>query len=125
KDTWVLSEGPVSQITLLRPPRAPVDLSRGGGELPSRVADNLYWLGRYVERAEGTARLLRGLLARLADGSGDAPELVTLADALAVQSKVEPTVVVTDSSGAPALSERGILGFGPEEASARPLPAAP
>src|SRR5262249_11755369 len=27
KDTWVLSEAPVSQITLLRPPRAPVDLS--------------------------------------------------------------------------------------------------
>ena len=27
--------------------------------LPSRAADNLFWLGRYVERAEGTMRLLR------------------------------------------------------------------
>ena len=53
-------DGPVSAITLLRPPGAPVELTRGGSELPSRVADNLFWLGRYVERAEGTARLLRG-----------------------------------------------------------------
>ncbi len=26
----------------------------------SRTADNLYWLGRYVERVENTARLLAG-----------------------------------------------------------------
>jgi uncharacterized alpha-E superfamily protein len=31
------------------------------------VADNLFWLGRYVERAEGTARLLRAVLVRLLD----------------------------------------------------------
>jgi uncharacterized circularly permuted ATP-grasp superfamily protein/uncharacterized alpha-E superfamily protein len=123
KDTWVMSEGPVSPITLLRPAGTPVDLSRGGGELPSRVADNLFWLGRYVERAEATARLLRGILARLADASGEAPELVTLADALAVQSKVEPTFVVTDAGGGRALSERGILGFVQDETSARSLRA--
>ncbi len=29
--------------------------------LPSRAADNLFWAGRYVERAEGTARLLRAI----------------------------------------------------------------
>ena len=51
KDTWVLSEGPVSPVTLLRPAGAPVEITRGGAELSSRVADNLVWLGRYVERA--------------------------------------------------------------------------
>jgi hypothetical protein len=29
----------------------PGELSRGGSDLPSRAADNLYWLGRYAERA--------------------------------------------------------------------------
>ena len=43
--------------------------SRGGSDLPSRVADNLFWLGRYAERAEGSARLLRGILVRLTRAS--------------------------------------------------------
>ncbi len=36
-------------------------------ELPSRVAENLFWLGRYVERAEHIVRLLRSFVSRLAD----------------------------------------------------------
>ena len=41
--------------------------SRGAAaiDLPSRVADNLFWLGRHVERAEGAARLLRSIFTRL------------------------------------------------------------
>ena len=61
KDTWVLSSGPVSTFSLLSTVVRPVELSRGGSDLPSRAADNLYWLGRYGERAEGTVRLLRGV----------------------------------------------------------------
>ena len=37
------------------------------GVLPSRAGDNLYWLGRYVERAEGTMRLMRAYHVRLAE----------------------------------------------------------
>ena len=33
-------------------------------ELPSRVAENLFWLGRYVERTEATLRLVRALIGR-------------------------------------------------------------
>ena len=68
QDTWVVSEGPVSTLSLLKPVDAPVELSRGGGDLPSRVADNLYWLGRYAERADAMARLARTAVARLPDG---------------------------------------------------------
>ena len=32
------------------------------GNLPSRAADNLFWLGRYLERAEATLRLIRCLV---------------------------------------------------------------
>jgi len=67
KDTWVLSAGPVSSFSMLPPSDAVLTLNRGGGELPSRVADNLFWLGRYAERAESTCRSLRGILGRLAE----------------------------------------------------------
>jgi hypothetical protein len=60
KDTWVLAAGSVNQLSLLPSPAQPLELSRAGGELPSRVADNFFWLGRYTERAEGLTRLLRG-----------------------------------------------------------------
>ena len=52
KDTWILSDGPVSQMTLLPSGAQPIPFSRGAGDLPSRIADDLFWLGRYVERAE-------------------------------------------------------------------------
>jgi uncharacterized circularly permuted ATP-grasp superfamily protein/uncharacterized alpha-E superfamily protein len=70
KDTWVLADGPVQPLSLLPPPSAPVEISRDESDLPSRIADNLFWLGRYVERAEGTARLMRAVAARLSDPNG-------------------------------------------------------
>ncbi len=81
KDTWVLSDRPVSTFTLLNNVSRPVELSRGGNDLPSRAADNLFWLGRYVERAEGLVRLLRVVLVRLTEsggGAADTPELLAL-----------------------------------------------
>ena len=68
-DTWVVSGGPVSTFTLLPRASHPIVLSRGGGDLPSRVADNLFWLGRYSERADAIARLARTVSARLAEQS--------------------------------------------------------
>ncbi len=66
-DTWVVSGGPVSTFSLLPRTNQPTVLSRGGGDLPSRVADNLFWLGRYSERADAIARLARTVSARLAE----------------------------------------------------------
>jgi uncharacterized circularly permuted ATP-grasp superfamily protein/uncharacterized alpha-E superfamily protein len=85
QDTWVVAEGPVSTLSLLKPADAPVELSRGGGDLPSRVADNLYWLGRYAERADAMARLARTALARLPDGVEPSETLVA---ALRAQARV-------------------------------------
>ena len=67
KDTWVLADGPVSPMSLLAPPTIRIQRERGSGDLPSRVADNLFWLGRYAERVEHSVRLLRSVVARLAD----------------------------------------------------------
>ena len=80
KDTWVQADRPVSEMTLLAASTRPVTLNRGGGDLPSRVADDLFWLGRYVQRAEGDVRVARSLFGRLmenvrADGPGVAGAL--------------------------------------------------
>ena len=51
-------------------------IRRGGGILSSQAADNLYWFGRYNERAEVTVRVLRALLGQSLDvdnGSGNDP----------------------------------------------------
>jgi uncharacterized circularly permuted ATP-grasp superfamily protein/uncharacterized alpha-E superfamily protein len=65
-DAWVLADGPVSTATMLPAPEQ-VTIQRMTGMLPSRAADNLFWVGRYVERAEATLRLTRALLGRVAD----------------------------------------------------------
>jgi uncharacterized circularly permuted ATP-grasp superfamily protein/uncharacterized alpha-E superfamily protein len=65
KDAWVLSDEPVDTFSMLRPRNEPLLLQRGSADLPSRVGDNLFWLGRYIERAENIARLLRTLMARV------------------------------------------------------------
>lgn len=58
KDVWVLGEEqPVE--SLLQSSYSPVILSRESGLLPSRVADHLFWLGRYNERLNLLARALR------------------------------------------------------------------
>ncbi len=45
-------------------------LNRGASDLPSRAADNLFWLGRYAERSEHLARMLRCILVRMTGESG-------------------------------------------------------
>ncbi len=65
KDSWVLAAGPTSEFSLL-PPSAPrLDVSRATFDLPSRAADNLFWLGRYMERVEPAVRVARAILPRL------------------------------------------------------------
>jgi uncharacterized alpha-E superfamily protein len=64
KDAWVLGDGPAPPFTLLRPATHPLEVSRATFDLPSRVADNLFWLGRYAERVEGAVRVARTILPR-------------------------------------------------------------
>jgi len=50
---------------MLRPRNEPVMLRRELPGVPSSVADNVFWLGRYVERAENTARIVRTMTSRV------------------------------------------------------------
>ena len=111
KDSWVLSKGPVSTLSLLPPGGVPVRLSRGGKDLPSRVADNLYWLGRYAERGEGLTRLLRAVLVRLTETSGlaDVPELPVLLRAVTCMSLSLPGFVGKEGESRLAAPEAELL----------------
>ncbi len=65
-DVWVIGAEPVERVTLLAA-QEDVKVRRILGHLPSRAADNLFWLGRYLERAEATLRLARSLCTSLMD----------------------------------------------------------
>ena len=65
-DVWVLADKPVEMTTLL-PSSDSVKIRRLLGNLPSRAADNLFWLGRYMERVEATLRIIRCLCSRVMD----------------------------------------------------------
>lgn len=71
KDTWVcFSPGTRRETPAVRP-LGVSDLLRQDPYLPSRVAENMFWLGRYAERCDNLARLLRSALARLVEPDGD------------------------------------------------------
>ena len=76
KDAWVLSARPVDTFSMLRPVSEPLELRRASLVVPSGVADNIFWLGRYVERAENVARILRSMVPRVR--RADASELAGL-----------------------------------------------
>ncbi|KQT50364.1 hypothetical protein ASG52_05965 [Methylobacterium sp. Leaf456] len=59
-DVWILSDTPVDTPSLVSttPPR----IRRIAGHLPARAADNLFWLGRYLERTEAVIRLVQAHL---------------------------------------------------------------
>ncbi|MCU0118079.1 circularly permuted type 2 ATP-grasp protein [Pseudomonas sp. B2M1-30] len=81
KDTWVLGDLPPSGEQWKAQRTIGVhDLVRRDPYLPSRVVENLFWFGRYCERCDGSARLLRIMLARYVDG--DDPQALQAAVAL-------------------------------------------
>ncbi|WP_339478389.1 circularly permuted type 2 ATP-grasp protein [Pseudomonas sp. RL_5y_Pfl2_73] len=69
KDTWVLSEqAPGGEQWTAQRTVGVHDLVRRDPYLPSRVVENLFWFGRYCERCDDSARLLRIMLGRYVDG---------------------------------------------------------
>jgi len=90
KDTWIMSDAPVGEFTLLHSGYQNIELRRTGNNLPSRLADNFFWLGRYSERADATARLLRSALQRFnPERAGGAQMLVApLLQTLEIQGQL-------------------------------------
>jgi uncharacterized circularly permuted ATP-grasp superfamily protein/uncharacterized alpha-E superfamily protein len=75
-DIWVVGDEPVDRETLI-PVAAGTALRAKPQALPSRAAENLYWLGRYVERAEGIIRFIRAYHIRLSETDNREGRLVS------------------------------------------------
>jgi uncharacterized circularly permuted ATP-grasp superfamily protein/uncharacterized alpha-E superfamily protein len=65
KDVWINSSKPVETVSLLKTIQDVPQLQRANYSLSSRVADNLFWLGTYLERLEFSARMMRKVTERL------------------------------------------------------------
>ncbi|WP_420569256.1 circularly permuted type 2 ATP-grasp protein [Thalassovita sp.] len=93
-DVWVVSDSPVDTQSL-----APANTMQRRPEtpLPSRSADNLYWLGRYVERAETTIRLLRAYHLRLEETGSELDARVALIHDFLSGHGVDPADCIPDA----------------------------
>ena len=108
KDTWVLddavsrgralgqrqSQSQSSDSNVVAMPEAAVR-QMSPGALPSRVADSLYWAGRYAERTAAAVRLLRTIISSLTDPARgwdlrDAEPLLNLAAYQRLLPWIEP-----------------------------------
>jgi uncharacterized alpha-E superfamily protein len=84
------------------PRTATLTIQRATGDLPSRVADDLYWLGRYVERLDAAARLMRALLSRLLRGAAmprEVAEIRTLARCLHAAGLIDAEAAASPADG--------------------------
>ncbi|RYY92409.1 MAG: A circularly permuted ATPgrasp family protein, partial [Comamonadaceae bacterium] len=92
-DTWVLTEGEVDTTSLLQHDHPAVDISHRGRTVTSRSAENLFWLGRYTERTENSARLARLTLQCLnGEDQSSQPLLAWLGELCAGNGLVLPNV---------------------------------
>lgn len=97
-DVWVLSHAPVAQTTLI-PSETEIVVRRDEGVLPSRAADNLFWLARYTARAEATLRLIRALSARVSGTRGEtAPDVAGLREILFRWGATEEPLAAGDTA---------------------------
>jgi uncharacterized circularly permuted ATP-grasp superfamily protein/uncharacterized alpha-E superfamily protein len=95
-DVWVLGDRAAEPTTLL-PSADGGHIVRVLGSLPSRAADNLFWMSRYLERAEATLRIVRCLCNRLTEArapdAGDREPIKQLEKLLVAWGAVSPETV--------------------------------
>jgi len=96
QDIWVLTEQPVKEVRLTPLYNQQMGLRRSSPDLPSRVADNMYWLGRYMGRAEGSVRMLREILQLISSESDRGEVLGPLVRALVDLGQIDPDYVISE-----------------------------
>ncbi|MBI5275691.1 MAG: circularly permuted type 2 ATP-grasp protein [Burkholderiales bacterium] len=93
-DTWVLTDGEVDTTSLLHHFEHPSgEIAHRNRAVTSRASENLFWLGRYTERTENTARLARLVLDSLnGEDQTSQPLLAWLTEVAVANALVLPAV---------------------------------
>lgn len=106
KDTWVLTQTPARPVSLLNNNNLHAPFTVIDGELPSRVAENLFWMGRHAERCETSIRLLRSIFQTLRSEDTAELEQTGTADVSHVlAASLRATTLVTNTQ--PGFAGRG------------------
>lgn len=88
KDVWVLASEPEAEVAYVAPIAAVPDV----GGLSRRAAENLFWLGRYLERSQASLRLLRRVFDALGEAAAE-----TLGRPDASETPLQALAQLTDS----------------------------
>ncbi len=92
-DVWVQTHGEVDRTTLLQPHATPASLARHRAPVTSRAAENMFWLGRYTERAENAVRLARLTLNLLGGEDQSSRPLLEWLHRMALRNALVPAEV--------------------------------
>lgn len=117
-DTWVQTQGPVEAFSMLPGPLSVAALESGRRPVTSRAAENLFWMGRYAERAEYGVRLARSTLALLGEDADVPLPLLDTVARLAVLQGLVPAGVPLPSQRL-AVFERTLISWLFDELEAR------
>jgi len=117
-DTWVLTKGPVETFSMLPGPLSAEALESARRPVTSRAAENLFWMGRYAERAEYGVRLARSTLALLGEDADVPLPLLDTVARLAILQGLVPAGVPLPSKRL-AVFERTLIAWLFDESDGR------
>lgn len=112
-DCWVQTEGAVDTTSLLQAAPSTLSLALHKRPVTSRAAENLFWLGRYTERAENSLRLARIILEHLGGDEVADRRVLDWLSACAVENSLVLADVPTATQSARVFTRALVAGMCP------------
>lgn len=107
-DTWVLTDGPIDAYSMLPQRLRPEEIALHRRPVPSRTAENLFWMGRYTERTEHLVRLALAAAALVEDDDETPPAVLDAVSELAESAGLAPPGVPSLAQS-PRVFERAVV----------------
>lgn len=108
KDVWVLGDSDAPWQSLLVPRLRARDIVRAGFYSPSRAVENMFWMGRYSERIDNVARLLRAIAQRMTDSDPTRLATVKLLTTWADKARLREMAAAADAP--PPAKKKAAIG---------------